>query len=269
MTISDERKLFKSKAKYYAKYRAKYPQEFFDRIKEVFNLDGTGRLLDMGCGTGQIAIPFSNQFEEVVGIDSEQDMIDEAVLEGKDAEVTNIKWLCEKAENIDKLGTFKLITIGKAFHWMQQEIVLEKAYEVLEKGGGIVIVGSQATVRDDGWREYRDKWKEIRKEVVKKYLGERRLAGETFFTEPKARIPEQLLKSSFGDFEKWVYEGTRELSLDEVINEGYSTSYLSRELLGENISKFEEDLRTALLEYSPEGKFLDNIILEAFIARKK
>lgn len=268
MNKSDERKLFKGKAEYYARYRAKYPQDFFDYIKDIFKLDGTGKLLDLGCGTGQIAIPFSNQFEKVVGIDFEQDMIGQAIKEGKINEVSNIEWLCKRAEDIDDLGTFKIITIGKAFHWMEQKTVLKKAYDVLEKGGGLIVIGSQATVGEDGWRIYNDEWKEIRKKVIKNYLGEKRLAGETYFKEPKIRFYEQILESPFGNCEKWIHTRVRELSLDEIISETYSTSLVSKKLLGDNLSNFENDLRMTLLEYSPSGKFIDNIVLEALIATK-
>ena len=151
---------------------------------------------------------------------------------------------------------------------MEQKIVLEKAYNALEKGGGLIIVGSQANVGEDGWRIYNDEWKEIRKRIIKKYLGEKRLAGETYFKEPKIRFDEQISRSSFGNCEKWIHTRTRDLSLDEIISETYSTSLVSRKLLGEGIMNFENDLRKALLEYSPNGKFVDNIVLEALIARK-
>jgi hypothetical protein len=43
-------------AKYYERYRVPYPQEVFDWIVNEYRLDGCGRLLDGGCGTGQAAV---------------------------------------------------------------------------------------------------------------------------------------------------------------------------------------------------------------------
>ena len=46
--------LFAGTAWHYARYRPGYPQAFFDDLARQFRLDGTGRLLDLGCGTGQL-----------------------------------------------------------------------------------------------------------------------------------------------------------------------------------------------------------------------
>ena len=61
--------LFRGAAQYYERYRVPYPQEVFDWIINEYRLDGRGRLLDGGCGTGQVALPLSRWFGEVVAID--------------------------------------------------------------------------------------------------------------------------------------------------------------------------------------------------------
>ena len=43
-----------------------------------FRLDGTGRLLDLGCGTGQLVIPLAAHVAEAVGMDPEPEMLVEA-----------------------------------------------------------------------------------------------------------------------------------------------------------------------------------------------
>ena len=49
--------LFASTAEYYARYRPGYPAAVFGRIRAAFGLDGIGRLLDLGCGAGELARP--------------------------------------------------------------------------------------------------------------------------------------------------------------------------------------------------------------------
>ncbi len=48
--------LFATTAPYYARFRSGYPPAFFDHLVDRFGLDGTQTVLDLGCGTGQIAL---------------------------------------------------------------------------------------------------------------------------------------------------------------------------------------------------------------------
>ena len=61
--------LFEGIAWHYARCRPSYPQQFFDDLVERFRLDGTGRLLDLGCGTGQLVITLAAHVAEAVGMD--------------------------------------------------------------------------------------------------------------------------------------------------------------------------------------------------------
>jgi len=74
---------FKGTAWYYARYRQSYPEPFFIHITERFHLDETGRLLDLGCGTGQLAIPLVKRFEQVIGMDPEPEMLAEAKVQAR------------------------------------------------------------------------------------------------------------------------------------------------------------------------------------------
>ena len=49
--------LFRGTAWYYARYRSGYPEAFFKLVRNKFELSKVDRVLDLGCGTGQIAIP--------------------------------------------------------------------------------------------------------------------------------------------------------------------------------------------------------------------
>ena len=262
--------LFKGTAYYYAKYRAGYPQEFFDYIMQLFKLDGTGRFLDLGCGTGQLAIPFAKHFKEVIGVDPEQEMLDEAERGAHNAAVKNIHWMLSKAEDIDdNLGIFQLTGIGTAFHWMDRKTVLQKIYNLTQKGGGLVIASSIASPGQDGWRKDADKWKEFRKQVVKKYLGERRRAGNSFYEEPKERFTDTIAQSPFGGYQEKIFEYTKTWDIESVINHMYSTSFSSRRLLGDRIDDFERELKAELLKCQPDGIFVDHITLQVIISIKQ
>ena len=57
-----------------AKYLEKGALEFFDRLK----IPAGTRLLDIGCGTGQLTIPAAQRWFDVTGIDLAQNLVDQA-----------------------------------------------------------------------------------------------------------------------------------------------------------------------------------------------
>ena len=59
--------LFEGTAWYYSRYRPLYPASLIRYLIGNFPLDGKGQMLDLGCGTGQLAFKFSDWFEGIVG----------------------------------------------------------------------------------------------------------------------------------------------------------------------------------------------------------
>ncbi len=259
-----DQELFTGTASCYAKYRPGYPQAFFDHLIEVFKLDGEGRLLDLGCGTGQIAIPLAPRFAEVVGVDPEQEMLDEAKKAA--TQVNNVQWLCMRAEDISPaLGKFRLTTMGRSFHWIEQALVLEKLYAITEKGGGVAIV----TDSSSPWRTAtQEGWENIRKATIQKYLGQERRAGNSLYKAPAVLFETQLKESPFGGYDEWLYDHERSWTVDTIIGHLYSTSFASRRLFGDEVEAFEKDLREELLKLEPSGIFNEKVQLQALIAQK-
>lgn len=89
---SESANLFRTTASYYARSRAGYPDAFFRHIIARFALDGTQRLLDLGCGTGQLTLPLAASVAAAIGIDPEPEMLAEAEMAATRAGITNITW---------------------------------------------------------------------------------------------------------------------------------------------------------------------------------
>src|ERR1044071_349544 len=99
---------FKGTAWYYARSRPGYPAELIARLAERAGLDSTGRLLDLGCGTGPLAVPLAPYVDEVVAVDREPEM-----LAAFDAPA-NVRKVEARAEDVDESwGRFRLATIGR------------------------------------------------------------------------------------------------------------------------------------------------------------
>jgi ubiquinone/menaquinone biosynthesis C-methylase UbiE len=135
-------------ADYYARYRPPHPPDFLAVIARRFSDAGAGRLLDLGRGPGTLTVALAGAFREAVGVDAEPDMLAEARRAADRAGLRNVAWIESRAEEISaELGQFSLVTVGRAFHWLDRERVLDALAGMTESGGGLVIVNDGFLIR--------------------------------------------------------------------------------------------------------------------------
>ncbi len=131
---------FLGTAWHYARYRPGYPRDVVDDLIQRLGLDGTGRLLDLGCGAGQLTLPLADHVVEAVGMDDEPGMLAEASRQAQDAAVTNVSWIHGSSAGLPgDLGHFTLVTMGRSFHWMDREHVLAALDDIVDGDGSLVI----------------------------------------------------------------------------------------------------------------------------------
>lgn len=258
--------LFKGTAYYYSHFRRGYPPFFFDYLTDYFKLDNHSRVLDLGTGTGQIAIPIAKIVKEVIAVDPDAEMLSEGENEAKKKNIDNISWVNTTAENLPKnIGLFDLTAIGASFHWMEQDKVLNEIYNITNQNEGIVIVSNTTSIYRNVNNE---EWKDVIKKVIEKYLGERRRAGSSYFKESTDKFEDIIKRSKFSNLEVYNKDYTQEWTIDQILGFLSSTSFASRRLLGEKIEDFEDDLRAELLKLNNTGVFVEKTKLEALVARK-
>jgi ubiquinone/menaquinone biosynthesis C-methylase UbiE len=258
---------FKGTAWYYARFREGYPDAFFELLRSKFCLSENDRVLDLGCGTGQIAIPLAAWVKEVVAMDPEPEMLAEGRERATSQGVNNITWIKSCSEDLpvlrEKLGEFKLVTIGTAFHWMDREKTLNELYEIISNDGGITIAWNASI-----WNNPANEWQATVRLVIRKYLGEERRAGSGTFNVTPMRHEAFVEKSSFRNMETWKQHWNRNSTLDEVIGNLYSTSMANQNVLGSLIKDFEQELKEELMKSRPAGIFESEGDVEASLAWK-
>lgn len=240
--------LFASAADYYANYRVPYPQALIYDVVSHFRLDGTGRLLDLGCGPGTFTIPLAPHFAGAVAVDPELGMI--AALSSA---APQIETHVMRAEELPaSLGRFRVVTCGSSFHWMDRDLVLRRARdEWLEEGGGVAMAGGS-----DAWFDGDLDWHQVITRVIKKYLGEKRRAGSQIARHmTQERFEEALPRNGWRVELHRGYEVELEWTPDTIVGHLWSTSYAGRARFGEQVDEFERELRAELMSLPADGIF--------------
>lgn len=226
--------LYEGAAEHYARGRRDYPANLGATIREALGLDGTGRLLDVGCGPGKLTTVLAPYFAAAVGVDAEPGMIDFARRAYPD-----ISWHCLAAEELPAgLGAFKAVTFAQSFHWMDQPVVAAQVKGMIEPGGHWVHVAAQTHAGDTG----NVPWDSI-KELVHEHLGDTHLPGAT-----KSGEADVLRAAGYRGPQRitlpWGEVVTR--PVDEVVSAVFSLSWAAPRLFGDRLAAFERELRALL-----------------------
>jgi SAM-dependent methyltransferase len=242
--------IYEGTASYYSRYRPKYPPSLVRILRDNFRLDGTGRLLDLGCGPGPVAIALAPLFEEVLAMDPDDAMRAEGERIARERGISNIEWRFGGSKDLSaNLGKFRLVTMGNSFHWMDRARTLEALYDLVTPGGGIAVVGEGAPIPPPPMTP----WRAAINEVVKRYVGHRPLPWENQGIRPADMHQDFITRSRFKDLVSYIESFDVEWTIDSMIGNLYSTSFCSRRVIGDRVDAFERDLRAAILAVEPSG----------------
>lgn len=103
-----------------------------------------GKALDIGCGTGILIDELSNYFDEVIGIDFSNGMLEFAERKRKQS---NISYINMDAESLSFDCKFDYIVSRTTFHHLTDiPSVINQMKELLNEGGKIVILDNVSKV---------------------------------------------------------------------------------------------------------------------------
>lgn len=261
MSWSWDPSLYEGSAPHYAVGRMAYPPSLGDALRDALGLDGTGRLLDVGCGPGSLTRLLAPLVASAVGVDADPGMIAEARRTG----VPGIEWRRLRAEELPAdLGTFRLVTFAQSFHWMNQERVARAVRPMIQSGGAWVHVAAVTDrgVQGDGPLPHpRPPWDQV-DELVATYLGPVRRAGQGVLPSGTRGGEEDVLRDAGfrGPQRLEVVRGdVVERSTDEVVSAVHSLSSAAPHLFGPRLQEFDDDLRALLHSASPGGTFAERV----------
>jgi ubiquinone/menaquinone biosynthesis C-methylase UbiE len=159
-----------STARHYRTYRRDVPPLVVQQLVDAVGLSTADRVLDLGCGTGQLAVPLAARVGAVFAVDPEPDMLAQLYGRLSDEHVSNVVTVLAADKDLPTLAAafghapLAAITVANALHWMNAETVFTHARTMLRSGGGVVIItqGPPIWLADDAWahdlRRYLESW---------------------------------------------------------------------------------------------------------------
>jgi len=130
---------FGSASALYDQYRPSPPQTLIEDLVALAPSD----VLDIGCGTGKVAVEFMERGMRVLGVEIDERMADHAREHGVPVEIASF-------ESWDAKGRqFDLITCADAWHWIDPARGSENAAAVLRPGGTLALFWSFYLLEDD------------------------------------------------------------------------------------------------------------------------
>ena len=191
--------LYAGSAAYYARGRLPYPAEVASALRDALALDGSGRLLDVGCGPGSFTLVVAPLFDEVVGVDADDAMIVAAGEAARDLGIANVVWKRLRAEHLPAdLGRFRVVTFAQSFHWVDRDRVAAVVRGMLDSDGALVHV--QATthqgVEGTGPLPHPRPPRARIESLIQSYLGRVRRAGRSTMPHGTATDEDGVLRAA-------------------------------------------------------------------------
>jgi SAM-dependent methyltransferase len=127
--------VFDTMADEYDRRRPTYPDELVDRACEIAGLSTGDRVLEIGCGTGQLTRSLVARGLHVTAVEPGANLI--ALAAGGDGEVEFINCRFEDAR-LD--APFPALFCASAFHWVDPDVSWRRAAEALRPGGMLALI---------------------------------------------------------------------------------------------------------------------------------
>lgn len=236
---------FAGTAAAYARFRPPYPTTLLGDLLARAGVAPRARLLDLACGPGRVALDLAASFESVWAIDLEPEMVAVGQQQAARRGVENVTWFVGRAEDLAApTGAFDLITIGEAFHRLDQAVVAQAALGWLKPGGCLATLGSEGILAG------LEAWQVAVAEVAQRWMA-RAFPGGWAVARPGAEVgpgsqARVLRAAGFIDVTEQTFHQPRDWSFAEIIGYLESTSVCSRKALGSDFEAFAAELRSAL-----------------------
>jgi SAM-dependent methyltransferase len=248
-------------AQHYLRGRPPYAAGLIRRVVQLCGLDTTHRLLDLGCGPGQLALAFAPYAGQVLGIDPEPAMLRIARQEA-DRASKSIEFREGSSRELGPdLCRFRLTVVGRAFHWMDRSETLGRLDQIVEPAGAVVLFGDEHPPVPD------NRWLAAFEQLLDRYA-----EGESSRAARRAptwlRHEAILLNSPFPHLERLGVLERRHTPLEHFVDRALSMSSVSRDRIGARADDLAQEVRGVMGPFACQGLVAEVVESQALIARR-
>jgi trans-aconitate methyltransferase len=224
--------------------RPYYPEETFELLTTLGD-PNCRRVLDVGCGTGEIARRIAPRVSHVDAVDISPAMLTRGKgLPGGNA--SNLRWIEGEVETVALTPPYGLITAASSLHWMEWAIVLPRFAHMLTPNGVLAILFEHASLPEPDAKAV---WKQVRESLTGRGIP---------LMEPFDLIEElrqRHLLRILG--EQWTEPISQEQSIADYVESFHARNGFSRERMGvEAAEAFDSGAMQALQTAYPDGNLV-------------
>jgi SAM-dependent methyltransferase len=241
--------------------RPPYSPEFFGAVAQRLRLSRAHALIDLGTGPGLLALGFAPYVGRVVGVDPEPAMI-AAAREAAERASVDLTLVEGRAEDLPAdIGSFDVVTIGRALHWMDRDAVTARLERLVAPDGTILVCSSHSAGSRNPWLDDYNKarraWSEasLWSESGRAERTHRDLSA--FFRGTQFRVGE-LIK----------VETSHEIGVGDLARRVLTFSSSSPEVLGDRMDAMLSDVEQRLLPWSRDGFVTEVVVATAQVAKR-
>jgi SAM-dependent methyltransferase len=218
-------------------YRPPYPDEILHHLITLL-IGEPHRILDVGCGTGDLCRRLARSGVRVDAVDFSEVMIEKGkALPGGDD--PNLHWILGRVEETTLEPPYALITAGESLHWMDWSIVLPIFARSLTEHGSLAIVERSATFAP---------WDEGLKSLIRRFSTNREYRPYDLVEELQKR---HLFRQE-GSFQSQPVAFAQ--SPGDFVESIHSRNGFSRQRMGaESAADFDHEVGNLLSPYLREG----------------
>jgi SAM-dependent methyltransferase len=218
------------------------------------------RVLDLGCGPGVLAGAFAPLAGEVLAMDPEPEML--RIAGARFGGAGRISFV--RASSLDlspALGRFRLVTMGRSFHWMDRAETLRRLDAIIEPGGAVALFDSNhCDVPENGW--YADYRALVRRYAEGDRAHIRRVSGTW------VRHEAFLLDSAFCLLDEIAVIERRQVSVRQLIDRAFSRSSTAPDRLDGRAEELAHEIAALLAPLGPLGPLAEVLSTSALLGSR-